>query len=122
MARSEPFAGTSAVGLSGCRLAAGAMEQVVGLQASLAGALGLIVDKFGKQEAAGRGLRGLIGEACRLGPVGARPAGPTLCLAIAADAAQLPADVDQRWSIGCSAGCVTPAMPPPIDRDTGDHP
>nr|WP_290685887.1 DUF2478 domain-containing protein [Haematobacter sp. UBA3484] len=51
------------------------MEQVVGLQASLAGALGLIVDKFGKQEAAGRGLRGLIGEACRWGRSALGPQG-----------------------------------------------
>jgi hypothetical protein len=48
----------------GCRLDAGALEQaVVGVAAALPGAQMLIVNKFGKQEAEGRGLAPLIAEA-----------------------------------------------------------
>ncbi len=52
-------------GSSGCRLDAGALEEAVGLvSASLAeGADLLMVNKFGKHEADGRGFRDLIGEA-----------------------------------------------------------
>ncbi len=49
----------------GCRLDAGGLEQAVGLvEAGLhEGARLLIVNKFGKQEAEGRGFRPLIGQA-----------------------------------------------------------
>ncbi|WP_172331689.1 DUF2478 domain-containing protein [Mangrovicoccus sp. HB161399] len=52
-------------GSSGCRLDAGALEEAVGLvSASLADRAELLmVNKFGKHEADGRGFRGLIGEA-----------------------------------------------------------
>lgn len=55
---------------SGCRLDPGALEQAVAL-AGRALAQGeaelLIVNKFGKQEAAGRGFRDLIGQAMLAG-------------------------------------------------------
>ena len=51
-------------GARGCRLDAGALETSIALsEAQLAKADVLIVNKFGKQEASGRGFRGLIGEA-----------------------------------------------------------
>ena len=51
-------------GVTGCRLDPGALEEaVVIVQERLVGAQGLIVNKFGKQEAAGRGLAQLIGQA-----------------------------------------------------------
>jgi len=53
---------------SGCRLDAGALEQaVLVVEGRLPDAKGLIVNKFGKQEAAGRGLADLIGRACAAG-------------------------------------------------------
>ena len=56
-------------GAAGCRLDAQSLEQAVGL---VAGALRaapqlLIINKFGKQEADGRGFRALIGEALQMG-------------------------------------------------------
>ncbi|MDA9865164.1 DUF2478 domain-containing protein [bacterium] len=51
-------------GARGCRLDAGALETSIALcEAQLVKADVLIVNKFGKQEASGRGFRGLIGEA-----------------------------------------------------------
>lgn len=51
-------------GAESCRLDAGALEQVaLEVCARLPGAAGLIVNKFGKQEATGRGLVCAIGEA-----------------------------------------------------------
>ena len=51
-------------GSRGCRLDPGALETAIGLcEARLETADLLIVNKFGKQEALGRGFRGLIGEA-----------------------------------------------------------
>ena len=51
-------------GARGCRLDAGALESSIALsEAQLAKADVLIVNKFGKQEASGRGFRGLIGDA-----------------------------------------------------------
>lgn len=51
-------------GSSGCRLDAGALEAAVAAVAPhLAGARLLIVNKFGKHEAEGRGFRALIAEA-----------------------------------------------------------
>lgn len=55
-------------GARGCRLDPAVLEQAVGLcEAGLGGAEILIVNKFGKHEAEGRGFRGLIGEALDLG-------------------------------------------------------
>ena len=55
-------------GVTGCRLDAGALEQaVLVVQERLPAAQGLVVNKFGKQEAAGRGLVAAIGEACARG-------------------------------------------------------
>ena len=53
----------------GCKLDPGGLEQAVGIVgAALAGGADLlIVNKFGKQEAAGRGFRPLIGEALTAG-------------------------------------------------------
>ena len=51
-------------GARGCRLDAGALETAIAhSEAELAQADLLIVNKFGKQEASGRGFRGLIGDA-----------------------------------------------------------
>ncbi len=55
-------------GSTGCRLDPGALEQAVAEVASrLAGADLLIVNKFGKHEAEGRGFRHLIAEALATG-------------------------------------------------------
>lgn len=56
-------------GSSGCRLDAGALETAAGLaEGVLARCADLvIVNKFGKQEAAGRGFRSLIGDALAQG-------------------------------------------------------
>lgn len=51
-------------GSRGCRLDPGALETAIGYcEARLESSDLLIVNKFGKQEASGRGFRGLIGEA-----------------------------------------------------------
>ncbi|MDR9395681.1 MAG: DUF2478 domain-containing protein [Roseovarius sp.] len=57
------------VGARGCRLDAGALEQAVAHTAArlAEGCDLLIVNKFGKQEADGRGFRGLIAEALGAG-------------------------------------------------------
>lgn len=55
-------------GSEGCRLDAGALEQAVAeVAARMAGARLLIVNKFGKHEAEGRGFRSLIAEALASG-------------------------------------------------------
>lgn len=55
-------------GARGCRLDPGALEQTVAaVEAALPVAAALIVNKFGKQEAAGRGFRPVIAEALALG-------------------------------------------------------
>lgn len=55
-------------GSTGCRLDAGALEQAVAVsRRRLDGADILIVNKFGKHEAEGRGFRELIAEALSLG-------------------------------------------------------
>ncbi len=66
---------------SGCRLDGAALEEAVGLvQTSLEGATLLIANKFGKQEAEGRGFRPLIGEALAAGiPVLLAVRDETLC-------------------------------------------
>ncbi|MEO0864723.1 MAG: DUF2478 domain-containing protein [Pseudomonadota bacterium] len=59
---------TLGAGARGCRLDPGALETAIGLcEARLDGAGILIVNKFGKQEALGRGFRGLIGDALAQG-------------------------------------------------------
>lgn len=51
-------------GARGCRLDPGALETAIAeCELRLGGSSLLIVNKFGKQEALGRGFRGLIGEA-----------------------------------------------------------
>ncbi|HRK42016.1 MAG TPA: DUF2478 domain-containing protein [Gemmobacter sp.] len=55
-------------GSQGCRLDAGALETAVAeVAARMAGARLLIVNKFGKHEAEGRGFRALIAEALAAG-------------------------------------------------------
>lgn len=55
-------------GVTGCRLDASALEEAVMIVCGrLAGAQGLVVNKFGKQEAIGRGLVAAIIEACDRG-------------------------------------------------------
>ena len=75
----------------GCRLDAGALEQVVAeVQSRLEGAQALLVNKFGKQEAAGRALVPVIGEACARGLpvlVGVAPQWREAFLGFAGDAA-----------------------------------
>ncbi|WEF25583.1 DUF2478 domain-containing protein [Paracoccus sp. S3-43] len=83
--------------VTGCRLDPGALEQaVMVVQGRVAGAQALIVNKFGKQEAAGRGLVPAIGEACERGIpvlVGVSPQWRDAFLAFADGRAQeLPAD------------------------------
>ena len=86
-------------GMTGCRLNADALEAaVMVVQDRLPGAQGLIVNKFGKQEAAGRGLVTAIGDACERGLpvlVGVSPEWREAFLAFAEGKAQpLPADAE----------------------------
>lgn len=92
---------------SGCRLDPSALEQAVALaQTRLAGAALLIVNKFGKHEAEGRGFRELIAEAlARDIPVllGATTAHLPAFLAFAEGLAEpLPARADALldWALG----------------------
>lgn len=83
----------------GCRLDPEALEAAVAVvESRLPGAQALVVNKFGKQEAAGRGLVGAIGEACaRDLPVlvGVAPQWREAFLAFADGKAQpLPAEAD----------------------------
>ena len=87
-------------GATGCRLDAGALEEaVLVVQDRRAGALALVVTKFGKQEAAGRGLVEVIGRACGAGLpvlVGVSPEWREAFLAFAGGTAQpLAADADR---------------------------
>ena len=87
-------------GATACRLDAGALEEaVIVVHDRLPGAQALIVNKFGKQEAAGRGLVEAIGWACDAGLpvlVGVSPEWRAAFLAFADDAAlPLPPDADQ---------------------------
>ncbi len=84
-------------GASGCRLDTAALEEAVMIvHDKLAGAAGLIVNKFGKQEAIGRGLVAAIIEACDCGLpvlVGVSPQWREAFLAFAAGrATELPAE------------------------------
>lgn len=95
-------------GARGCRLDPGGLERAVGLvEAELdSGADVLILNKFGKQEAEGRGFRPLIGEALArdipvLTAVAAsnRAAFLEFCDGIATE---LPADAERLadWAVG----------------------
>ena len=84
-------------GATGCRLDAAALEAAVMIvHDRLPGAKGLVVNKFGKQEAVGRGLVAAIIEACDRGLpvlVGVSPQWRDAFLAFAGGrAAELPAD------------------------------
>lgn len=94
-------------GMTGCRLNAGALEDaVMVVHERLPAAQALFVNKFGKQEAAGRGLVAAIGEACERGIpvlVGVAPAWRDAFLAFAGEAAiPLAAEVDLvfDWLLG----------------------
>lgn len=83
--------------VTGCRLNPEALEAaVMVVEDRLPAAQALVVNKFGKQEAAGRGLVGAIGQACERGLpvlVGVSPAYREAFLAFAAGGAQeLPAN------------------------------
>lgn len=85
---------------SGCRLDAGALEEAtLVVHERLRAAQGLVVNKFGKQEAAGRGLVAAIGEACERGIpvlVGVSPQWREAFLAFAGGKAQeIIADQDE---------------------------
>lgn len=87
-------------GVTGCRLDAGALEAaVMEVHDRLHAAQALVVNKFGKQEAAGRGLVAAIGEACGRGlPVliGVSPPWRDAFLAFAdGKASPLPAEADR---------------------------
>ncbi|VDC30622.1 DUF2478 domain-containing protein [Pseudogemmobacter humi] len=79
-------------GATGCRLDAGALEEaVIEVHDRLPMAQALVVNKFGKQEAAGRGLVEAIGRACAAGQpvlVGVAPEWRAAFLAFAGGAAQ----------------------------------
>ena len=86
-------------GATGCRLDAAALEEAVMIvHERLPGAEALIVNKFGKQEAAGRGLVAAITEACGRGLpvlVGVSPQWREAFLAFAdGRASALPAEED----------------------------
>ena len=100
-------------GVTGCRLDAGALEQaVLVVHERLPGAQGLVVNKFGKQEAAGRGLVTAIGDACARGIpvlVGVSPAWLDAFLAFSDGQAQpLPAD-EERVFAWLQDACSHPA-------------
>ncbi len=87
-------------GMTGCRLDAAALEAAVKIvHDRLPGAEGLIVNKFGKQEAVGRGLVAAIVEACDRGLpvlVGVSPEWREAFLAFAGDGArELPAEEER---------------------------
>lgn len=86
-------------GVTGCRLNTDALETaVMVVHQRLPAAHALVVNKFGKQEAVGRGLVAAIGEACDRGIpilVGVSPDWLAAFLEFAADRAHpLPADED----------------------------
>lgn len=103
-------------GATGCRLDAGALEAAVMIvHDRLPGARGLIVNKFGKQEAVGRGLVAAIIEACDRGLpvlVGVSPQWREAFLTFAdGRALELPADEEclLDWLRGA---CLPNAFPP----------
>lgn len=99
-------------GVSGCRLDPAALEEaVMVVHQRLACADALVVNKFGKQEAAGRGLVSAIGEACDRGLpvlVGVSPEWRDAFVAFTeGQAQQLPADagaVRQWLKSACAEG------------------
>lgn len=97
-------------GSSGCRLDSGALEQAAGLAEKVLkrGADLVIVNKFGKQEAAGRGFRALIGAALAQGvPVlTAVPPGQLAAFTVFAGDYARPLDWDAA-SVWCRAQRVT---------------
>lgn len=100
-------------GVTGCRLNPEALEDaVLVVHQRLPVAQGLVVNKFGKQEAAGRGLVAAIGEACERGiPVllGVSPEWRDAFLAFAdGQAKPLPADEDRVFDWLRDA-CANPA-------------
>ncbi len=87
-------------GVTGCRLNPEALEDaVMAVHQRLPAARALVVNKFGKQEAAGRGLVAAIGEACGRGIpvlVGVSPEWRDAFLAFADGRTEpLPADAEQ---------------------------
>lgn len=97
----------------GCRLNPEALENaVMVVEERLPAAQALVVNKFGKQEAAGRGLVTAIGEACERGLpvlVGVAPQWLDAFLAFAGGKAEpLPADEDQvlAWLRGACASAA----------------
>lgn len=96
-------------GATGCRLDAGALEEAVAVvQDRLPGAQALVVNKFGKQEAAGRGLVEAIGHACNAGLpvlVGVSPEWRDAFLAFAGGTAQPIADDADRVMDWLRAAC-----------------
>lgn len=98
-------------GVTGCRLNADALEAaVMVVHERLPAAQALVVNKFGKQEAAGRGLVRAIGEASERGLpilIGVSPAWREAFIAFAEGRADpLPADEDQilEWLIAACPG------------------
>jgi hypothetical protein len=103
-------------GATACRLDAGALEGLaLEVLAGLPDAQALIANKFGKQEAAGRGLVGAMGMACERGiPVllGVAPEWRPAFLAFVEDQAEaLSADPDLVF--GWLATGVAASVPPP---------
>lgn len=101
-------------GARGCRLDAGVLEQAVAeVSARLAGAELLVINKFGKQEAAGRGLVPVIADALERGiPVlaGVNRLNLEAFLAFADGCAEaLPEDPDAiaRWALACRLSPVS---------------
>lgn len=103
-------------GATACRLDAGALEEAaLVVRDRLPAARGLIVNKFGKQEAAGRGLVGAIADARDRGLpvlVGVPPAWRAAFLAFVDGAAAEMAADEQRILDWLSAACATPAACP----------
>ncbi len=99
-------------GVTGCRLDPAALEDaVMVVHQRLASAHALVVNKFGKQEAAGRGLVSAIGEACERGLpvlVGVSPEWREAFLEFTEGQAQLlssDAETIHQWlKRSCSAG------------------
>lgn len=111
-------------GATGCRLDAGALEEaVVIVHDRLPAAQALVVNKFGKQEASGRGLVSAIGEACERGLpvlVGVAPEWREAFLAFAGDKAEpLPAEPDPilHW---LQAACPAARPLTATEAPTGD--
>lgn len=96
-------------GSSGCRLDPGALELAAArVSARLAGAELLVVPKFGRQEAAGRGFRSVIAEAVSQGvpvllhvPTQQQPEFERFCGGLGQ---RLPPDALAEWCLDRAAG------------------